>query len=483
MPAQFLRVELISAPNQTPHDILASTSAIRRVPVAHAMQLPSLSRFFHLSRFQLLMILFAGVAPMNRGFAQNRPEWTEPYPPFHIAGPLYHVGTKDLAVYLIATPAGCILINSTLEENVPQIRANLEQLGFAFSDVKILLISHAHWDHCAASARIKELTGAAYMVMEGDVDVVESGGRTDFNYGDTASTYYPPTRVDRVLHDGDTVTLGGVSLVAHRTAGHTKGCTTWTMKVSEGGKDLNAVIVGSPNVNEGYQLVGNANYPGIAEDYQRGFDILKALPCDLFLGAHGSYFGMLDKRARAKVGAANPLHRSGWLSELRHRKGKSLPRRTGEAKGAPRMNTRLLAFAMTLGFAVSPGHAASEAELRSAVASLAQALQTPDSDAWVYHYTEDAMFVAPASPPLQGRAAFLEMARTMGPLRQMKINIERMEVNNNLGYTYVRASWLSGDDPATEQRVRVRSLLVWRKDADGQWRVTQELLHADPEAQ
>jgi len=251
-------------------------------------------------------ILF-GVLFVGGGFAQNNPDWVEPYPPFQIAGPLYYVGTKDLAVYLIATPEGGILINSTLEENVPAIRASVEQLGFAFSDIKILLISHAHWDHCAASARIKDLTGAAYMVMEGDIDVVESGGRADFHYGESPFTYFPPTKVDRVLHDGETVELGGVSLVAHRTAGHTKGCTTWTMMVSERGRDLNAVIVGSPNVNAGFKLVGNSNYPGIADDYQRGFEVLKSLPCDLFLGAHGDYFGMLEKRARAKSGATNPL--------------------------------------------------------------------------------------------------------------------------------------------------------------------------------
>jgi len=271
------------------------------------MQLSSLFRFISRPRFQFLMISLAGLVPLNASRAENRPEWTEPYPPFQIAGPLYYVGTKDLAVYLVVTPEGGILINSTLEENVPAIRTNVEQLGFRFDTIKILLISHAHWDHCAASAAIKELTGAAYMVMEGDVDVVASGGRTDFNYGDAPSTFYPPATVDRVLHDGDTVALGGISLVAHRTAGHTKGCTTWTMKISEGGRDLDAVIVGSPNVNEDFKLVGNANYPEIADDYQRGFDVLKSLRCDLFLGAHGGYFGMLAKRARPTAGAVNPF--------------------------------------------------------------------------------------------------------------------------------------------------------------------------------
>src|SRR5262249_55963358 len=143
---------------------------------------------------------------------------------------------SDLASYLITTPAGHILINPTLEENVPLIQKNIEQLGFKFADIKILLISHAHWDHDAGSASVKRLTGAKYMVMVGDVDVVESGGKTDFQYGTDSTKWYPPTKVDRVLHDGDTVKLGDAVLVAHLTPGHTKGCTTWTLQVREAGR-------------------------------------------------------------------------------------------------------------------------------------------------------------------------------------------------------------------------------------------------------
>jgi metallo-beta-lactamase class B len=136
--------------------------------------------------------------------AQVNPDWTEPFPPFRIAGNLYYVGSKDLASYLITTPQGHILINSDLETSPPLIRASVEKLGFKVSDVRILLISHAHWDHDGGSAAIKALTGATYMVMDGDVSVVESGGKTDFHNGNTSSLY-PPTKVDRVLHDGDEV--------------------------------------------------------------------------------------------------------------------------------------------------------------------------------------------------------------------------------------------------------------------------------------
>jgi metallo-beta-lactamase class B len=230
--------------------------------------------------------------------AQNETSWTEPFPAHHIAGNLYYVGSRGLASYLITTPEGHILINSSLEASVPLIEASITKLGFRPSDVKILLVSHAHWDHNAGSAAIKERTGAKYMVMEQDVAVTEDGGKSDFFYGDSPGSRYRPAKVDRVLHDGDEVKLGGSVLTAHLTPGHTKGCTTWTMKVEEGGKTYDVVIVGSPNVNAGFRLVDNAKYPGIAEDYSHTFEVLKSLHCDIFLGAHGDYYGLERKYRR-----------------------------------------------------------------------------------------------------------------------------------------------------------------------------------------
>jgi metallo-beta-lactamase class B len=256
----------------------------------------------------LLTGAFAAVLIWASGLpAQVNPDWIEPFPPFRIAGNLYYVGSKDLASYLITTPQGNILINSNLETSPPLIRASIEKLGFKVSDVRILLISHAHWDHDGGSAAIKALTGATYMVMDGDVSVVESGGKTDFQYGNSPASLYPPTKVDRVLRDGDEVKLGGTTLVAHLTPGHTKGCTTWTMKVAEAGKSYDVVIIGSPNVNDGYKLIGNPSYPGIVYDYERTFQVLKSLPVDIFLGAHGSYFDLLTKYPRLKEGPANPF--------------------------------------------------------------------------------------------------------------------------------------------------------------------------------
>lgn len=259
---------------------------------------------------RFMMIVITAIVfslPGGPASAQGNADWMMPFPPHKVIGNVYYVGSKGLASYLVTTPQGHILINSSLESSVPLIRDSVEKLGFRFSDVKILLISHAHWDHNAGSARIKELTGAKYMVMEGDVSVVETGGETDFHYGARADTRYPRTKVDRVLHDGDKVTLGDTRLVANVTAGHTRGCTTWTMQVRENGKMHNVVIIGSPNVNSGYKLVNNTVYPSIAQDYKRTFRTLKSLTCDVFLGAHGNYYDMANKFSRLKEGASNPF--------------------------------------------------------------------------------------------------------------------------------------------------------------------------------
>jgi metallo-beta-lactamase class B len=239
--------------------------------------------------------------------AQGDPTWSEPFPPHRVIGNIYYVGTRGLASYLVTTPEGNILINSSLETSVPLLRASIEKLGFHFNDVKILLISHAHWDHCAGSFLVKELTGAKYMVMDADVPEIEAGGKGNFQYGNSPTSRYKPVKVDRVLHDGDEVKLGGSVLTAHLTPGHTKGCTTWTMKAIDGGKPYNVVIVGSPNVNPGYKLVDNQLYPGIATDYERTFRVLKSLACDVFLGAHGEYYGLEKKHPLLQPGKPNPF--------------------------------------------------------------------------------------------------------------------------------------------------------------------------------
>lgn len=228
-----------------------------------------------------------------------------PFPAHRVAGNTYYVGSTELASFLIATPEGHFLINSSFEETVPLIRGAVESLGFQMSDVKYLLASHAHSDHVAGHAKLRDLTRAQVLVMEGDEGVISSGGAGQYLYRESR---WPPCPVDRVLKDGDKVTLGGMTLIARRTPGHTRGCTTWTWQEASDGKRLNVVVIGSPNVNPGYQLVGNQDYPAIADDFAATFKLLKSLPCDVFLGAHGNYYDMIAKHQRLKdKDAGNPF--------------------------------------------------------------------------------------------------------------------------------------------------------------------------------
>lgn len=231
------------------------------------------------------------------------PEWNQSIAPYRVIGNLYYVGTNYLASFLITTPQGDILINPDYEQSVPLIRRSVEKLGFRFTDIKIILISHAHDDHAAGCALARRLTGAKLMVMDADVAEIESGGAHDFQY----HQHWTPVKVDRVLHDGDTVRLGGITLVAHLTPGHTKGCTTWTTEVITNGKPYHVVIVGSPNVNPGYKLINNKLYPQIASDYEKTFRVLASLPCDVFLGAHGEYYGMEEKLKQFGRNGRNPF--------------------------------------------------------------------------------------------------------------------------------------------------------------------------------
>jgi metallo-beta-lactamase class B len=239
--------------------------------------------------------LFASVLAYGQG--ADHTAFNKPFPAFKIIGNVYYVGTDNLGSFLINTPQGNILINSDFDDTVPQIKASVEKLGFKFSDTKILLGSHAHGDHMDGDARVKEMTAAQVMVMEQDVPAISKmtpGGK--------------PHPIDRVLHDGDEVKLGGTTLVAHLTPGHTKGCTTWTLKATEGGKTYNVVILGSIGVNPGYVLVGNKDYPQIADDYVKGFKVLRSLPIDVFLGAHAQWYDLPGKYGKLQQGATpNPF--------------------------------------------------------------------------------------------------------------------------------------------------------------------------------
>ena len=260
-----------------------------------------MSRPFHL----VPLILFACLlGPLAK--ASANPDWDTPLAPFQIADNLYYVGSRDLAAYLVTTASGNILINANLATSPPLICASVEKLGFHWADTRILLNGQAHFDHMAGAAEILRETHAQDMVMDGDAEAVRTGGRKDFAFGTDGMRTYTPARVDRVLHDGDTVSLGGVTLTAHRTAGHSRGCTTWTFRTHIERDPVtrlrNVVIIGGMKALSQYQLVNTAthkaSYPGIADDFHHTFATLRALPCDIFLGAHGSYFDLLPKLQR-----------------------------------------------------------------------------------------------------------------------------------------------------------------------------------------
>ena len=272
--------------------------------------------FLPLAAFGLVSLISAN--PNLR--AQANPDWHRPFPAFKIAGNLYYVGTADLAVYLVNTPQGNILINSDFKEDVPLIRKSIEQLGFKYTDTKILLISHAHGDHDEGVGLIKQETGAKLMVMDADVPEEES-----------TAPGRPGAHVDRVLHDGDTVELGGAKLTAHLTPGHTKGCTTWTMQVREGGRTLNAVIIGSPNVNAGYLLVGNKDYPANRAGLRQDLSSAQELALRSLSGSARRLFRPEGQVRKDEGRRTESSDRSGWLQGLCGRTRGDVSRKNGNA--------------------------------------------------------------------------------------------------------------------------------------------------------
>ena len=263
-------------------------------------------------RFQLLASLFSFVVLLllcpvaaNAQADETSRSWNQPVKPYRVIGNIYYVGAAEVTAFLIVTPEGHILLDSGFAETVPQIKQNMAQLGFRLQDVKILLNSHAHFDHAGGIAELKELTGAKLMASEADAALLANGGKGDFHFGDRLS--YAPVTADRILRDGDRVELGGVAMTAHLTPGHTKGCTTWTMKVKEGRKQYDVVFVGSASI-PGYSLGGNPLYPNIADDYRKTFRVLKHLRCDVFLASHGSFYSMQEKAALlARRNRPNPF--------------------------------------------------------------------------------------------------------------------------------------------------------------------------------
>ena len=274
----------------------------------------------HAAKLTILAALLAGAGGATP-VAQTAKSWTPEelfrrnigtredqdtaFPPHRIIGNLYYVGTRTLASFLVTTPQGHILINSDYERNVPTVRQSIEQLGFKYSDIRILLGSHAHADHMEGDALVKQLSGATVMAMAEDVPALEKmvpGGK--------------PHPIDKVLHDGDEVKLGGMTLVAHLTPGHTRGCTTWTFKEQENGRSYDVLIIGSVGVNPGMKLVNNPDAPQIADEFMRSFATLRRFHPDVPLGSHPGMYNMAEKYARVRKGSNPYIDPAGYGPEL-----------------------------------------------------------------------------------------------------------------------------------------------------------------------
>jgi metallo-beta-lactamase class B len=223
------------------------------------------------------------------------PEMNQPIEPVHIIGNIYYVGTNGVSSFLIVTPDGHVLLDSGFNQSVPLIRDSIGAIGFRFEDIRILLSTHAHFDHVAGHALIQEQTGAQIMASAHDAEIIARGG-------DELWEGWRGSRIDRVIRDGDRVRLGGVELTAHLTPGHTKGCTTWTMHTTDGSREYRVVFVGGYGINPGVRLVGNKEYPDIADDYARTFRVLQSIRPDVFLAQHPEIFDYENKRRRARAG-------------------------------------------------------------------------------------------------------------------------------------------------------------------------------------
>lgn len=260
----------------------------------------------HLSR---LLFTGAALALTSSVFAQSAPPtpaavkimfdaWKAPVPPRQLISNIYYVGAIGVSSFLITTRDGHILLDTGFDDTVPLIQKSVEQLGFKLTDIKIILSSHAHIDHVGGHTAMKRLTGAQIYASTEDAKTLESGGADDFIPFPRETILYAPAKVDHRVADQERVTLGGVTLTAHLTPGHTRGATTWTMDVADKGQTYRVVFFSSASINAGTKLVGNPIYPKIAEDFTATFAKLKTLPCDIFFAPHGGQFAMAEKFAR-----------------------------------------------------------------------------------------------------------------------------------------------------------------------------------------
>jgi metallo-beta-lactamase class B len=300
------------------------------------------NRLMRSSRRCLSTALVAGLAATASAQAPDTGSWNKPAEPLRIVGPVHFVGTNELAAFLVTTPDGYVLIDGGLPESAPLIEHSIRKLGFDPRRIRLLLTTQAHFDHVGSLAHFQRLSGARVEVMDGDVSLVESGGRTDYLFGRAAERpvpgfWFEPVTVDRTLRDRDTVSLGGVTLTARRTPGHTPGSTTWVTTVEDGGRRYEVVVAASTGINPGTRFVHRPSYPGIAADYTHAFEVLESLKPDVFLGGHTGFFDLEGKRARGgQAGSSNPfVDPEGFRAHVAARKGAFEEQLAREREGRP----------------------------------------------------------------------------------------------------------------------------------------------------
>ena len=253
--------------------------------------------------FPALLALAVSTSPgcaSLAGVPGNMQQSNRDFPPYRVIENVYYVGSNEIALFLITTSAGHILLDTGFEASVPRLRENIERLGFRYRDIQLILTSHAHIDHVQAHALVREQTGAEVVVSSADAPFVEHGGRGETVFDGVFS--WTPCPVDRRVNDGERVTLGDTTLTAHLTPGHTLGATTWTMQGRDGAKPLAVLFFPSANVNRGVKLVNNERYPNIARDFEHSYSVWKSLDCDVFLADHGEFYDMKRKYSRLEDG-------------------------------------------------------------------------------------------------------------------------------------------------------------------------------------
>ena len=243
----------------------------------------------------LFLTLLASLCTASLSSAQSNPPegWVTPFPAFRIIGPLYAVGMQDLSVFLITSDEGHILINTGLADSTQHIRSNIESLGFRLEDVRVLLTMQAHWDHTAAMAEIKEITGADVMATPEDARVLEDGGFSDAHFGGRES--FEPVEVDRIVRQGDVITLGDLVITVHEHPGHTEGSSSYTFEVSENGRTYDVGVINMGTINGGKRIVVDPTYDGVAVDFATTYNMQKKIPVDVWVSAHNSQYNMHEK--------------------------------------------------------------------------------------------------------------------------------------------------------------------------------------------